>query len=71
MRDAANAQADLLKEVVALDDRGQKALNHFGRMIQQKNIVSYSGEVYTREDIDKLWKQLDRYKEWALTVLSR
>ena len=65
------AAADLLKEVVTLDERGQKALNHFGRMIQQKNVVSYNGEVYAREDVEQLWKQLERYKAWALTVLGR
>jgi hypothetical protein len=65
------AAADLLKEVVTLDENGQKALNHFGRMIQQKNVISYNGEIYTRDDIDKLWKQLERYKSWALTVLGR
>jgi hypothetical protein len=65
------AAVDLLREVVTLDQDGQKALNHLGRMIQQKNVVSYNGEIYTRNDVDKLWKQLERYKAWALTVLGR
>jgi hypothetical protein len=66
------AAVDLLREVVTLDQDGQKALNHLlGRMIQQKNVVSYHGEIYTRNDVDKLWKQLERYKAWALTILGR
>ena len=65
------AAVDLLREVVTLDQDGQKALNHLGRMIQQKNVVSYNGEVYARNDIDKLWKQLERYRAWVLTVLGR
>jgi hypothetical protein len=65
------AAVDLLREVITLDQDGQKALNHLGRMIQQKNVVSYDGEIYTRSDVDKLWKQLERYKAWAVTVLGR
>ncbi len=38
-------------------------------MIQEKNIVFYQGEVYRRQDVDKLWKHLERYKPWALSVL--
>ncbi|MBI2119450.1 MAG: hypothetical protein HYT97_07490 [Elusimicrobia bacterium] len=65
------AVIDLLREVVALDEHGQRALNHLIRMIEQKNLVSYSGEIYTRTDIEKLWKQLERYRDWALFILGK
>lgn len=64
------AAVDLLREVVALDERGHRSANHLARMIEQKNVVSYSGEVYARADIEKLWKQLGRYKEWAVSILE-
>src|SRR3989344_6089805 len=38
------AAVDLLREVVALDEPGQKASHHLARMIEQKKVVSYSGE---------------------------
>jgi len=65
------AAVDLVREVVALDEKGEKALNHLWRMIQEKNVVSYNGELYARQDIEKLWKHLERYKVWALTMLGR
>jgi len=61
------AVVDLLRETVALNDDGLKAVNHLARMIEEKNLVSYSGEIYVKADVDKLWKQLERYKKWALT----
>jgi len=65
------AAVDLVKEVVRLDEHGEKALNHLWRMIQEKSVVSYNGEIYTRQDIDKLWKHLERYRAWALSLLGR
>ena len=64
------AAVDLVREVVVLDKGGETALNHLWRMIQEKNAVSYHGEIYTRQDVEKLWKQLERYKAWALSVLG-
>lgn len=65
------AAVDLVREVVVLDKVGDAALNHLWRMIQEKNVVSYHGEIYTRQDVDKLWKHLERYKTWALSILGR
>src|SRR5437879_6226491 len=59
------AVVDLVREVVELDNSGETALNHLWRMIQEKNAVSYQGEIYTCQDVEKLWKQLERYKAWA------
>lgn len=64
------AAIDLLREVVVLGEAGQRASNHLARMIEQKNIISYSGEIYTRTEIEKLWKQLKRYKEWTVSILG-
>jgi hypothetical protein len=64
------AVIELVRHVVALDKAGDAALNHLWRMIQEKNLVSYSGEVYSRQDVDKLWKHLERYRTWALSVLG-
>jgi len=65
------AAVDLLREVVALDEAGKKASNHFARMIEQKNLVSYSGEIYTRINIEQLWRQLERFKAWAASILGK
>ena len=65
------AAVDLVKQTVVLDKSGEKALNHLWRMIQEKNLVSYSGEVYAMEDVEKLWKHLDRYKFLVVSLLAR
>jgi hypothetical protein len=65
------ASIDLVKEVIMLDERGEKALSHLWRMIQEKNTVSYNGEIYTHSDVDMLWKHLERYKVWVLSMLGR
>lgn len=62
---------DLMREVVMLDDRGNKALRHLARIIEQKNLVSYSGEIYAKEDVDKLWRHLERYRDWAHLMLEK
>lgn len=64
------AAVDLLKEVVALDERGRKAAGHLKRIIEQKNIVSYSGEVYFKQDVEELWKHLERFRPWVLLNLG-
>ena len=65
------AAVDLLREVIVLDEAGKRASNHLARMIEEKNVVSYRGEVYSRADIEKLWKQLERYKEWTASILEK
>ena len=65
------AAVDLVREVVALDKGGNTALHHLWRMIQEKNVVSYHGEIYARQDVEKLWKHLERYKAWALSILGQ
>lgn len=64
------AAVDLLREIVSLDARGNEAAKHLVRMIDQKNLVSYSGDVYTRAEVDTLWKHLERYRPWAFLVLG-
>lgn len=63
------AAVGLLKEVVKLDDTGRRAANHLARLIEQKNIVSYSGEIFSRKEVDLLWKHLERYRPWAAVIL--
>ncbi|MFC1522883.1 hypothetical protein ACFL6Y_10790 [Elusimicrobiota bacterium] len=63
------AAVDLLESVVVLDETGKKAMRHLVRIIEHKNLVSYSGEIYSREDVEKLWKHLERFKTWVVSYL--
>ncbi|MBI4056863.1 MAG: hypothetical protein HY399_04865 [Elusimicrobia bacterium] len=64
------AAVDLLGEVIVLDEKGQGALRHLTTILEQKTLVSYSGEIYTHKEVERLWKHLERYKSWAHSLLS-
>ncbi|MBU2584861.1 MAG: hypothetical protein KKH32_05975 [Bacteroidetes bacterium] len=61
----------LIEEVVAGGEEKMKALNQLKRIIEEKNRVSYLGELYTAADTKELWKRLVRFHEWAVMILSR
>ena len=60
----------LLEELLAPNDERKKALQQLRRIIDHKNAVSYGGNIYTRSDTDQLWRQLNRFRQWAQNVLS-
>lgn len=64
------ASVDVAREMVVLDEVGKKALDHLARIIQDKNAVSYHGDVCSRDEAESLWKHLERYRSWALSVLN-
>ena len=57
--------ANLLEDVLAVDAEGKKAIGHLRALIQEKNLVSYSGEVYRRQDIRPMTRHLERYQVWT------
>ena len=59
----------LLEEIVHLDETGKKAIHNLRRIIEEKSLVSYSGEIYSRPDIERLWKILLRFRDWAVGLL--
>jgi len=42
----------------------KNALHQLERLIAHKTSVSYSGEIYDDKDIEKLLKNLERFKAW-------
>jgi len=64
------AAVDILRQVMALDEEGRTGARHLERIINEKNRVSYEGEIYTKKDVDALWKHLLRYRAWALPGLE-
>jgi len=60
----------LLEELIVTNKENQRALHQLRRIIDHKNAVSYSGEVYERADIEQLWKLVTRFRDWARDVLD-
>lgn len=61
----------LLQEAVAGGEEKTRALNHLRRIIEEKTRVSYLGELYSPAQSKELWKQLKRFREWAVQILER
>lgn len=55
----------LLKEITPASTQKKNALLQFKKLIDHKNLVSYSGDIYYKKDIDKLMQHFERFKKWA------
>lgn len=55
----------LLQRVIGKEPENKAALNKLSKIIEQKNLVSYSGNIYEKKDIEGLRKLIDRFKAWA------
>jgi hypothetical protein len=62
--------ADLLETVLAVDPEGKKAIGHLRALLEEKNLVAYSGEIYRQEDIRRMHRHLERYRTWAGRLLA-
>ncbi|MBK6915009.1 MAG: hypothetical protein IPH11_15610 [Ignavibacteriales bacterium] len=60
----------LLKETAPRTRDTQNALNHFEKLIDHKNAVSYQGDIYVKQDIEQLLKHFDRFSNWAYSLLK-
>ena len=60
----------LLDDMISHSADKKKALNQLKIIIDHKNKVSYSGDVYHKKDIDQLWKHFERYKFWVDELLK-
>lgn len=60
---------NVLENVVAHSKEKKNALNQLRNIIAHKNSVSYSGNIYKKQDIDKLHKHIDRFKNWIEAIL--
>lgn len=60
----------LLEEIFPLNDERKKSLNHLTAIIEHKNAVSHSGDIYGKKDIEQLWKHFERFKAWAIPLFK-
>ena len=55
----------LLSDKMPFSSDRQKALDHFNAVISHKNMISYHGQIYTKGDVNKLFKHAERFISWA------
>jgi hypothetical protein len=61
----------LLKNVLPPKLINDSAIDHLKKIIDQKNLVSYSGDIYHKSDITKLHKHFLRFSNWANSILEK
>lgn len=59
----------LLQKVTGNPTENQTALTKLSKIIEHKNRVSYSGDIYEKKDIDEMRKLIERYKSWAEKII--
>ncbi len=62
---------NLLDSIIIPSDTKKRALDNLTKIIEQKNIVSYQGDIYHKSDIDKLSRSFDKFREWADALLLK
>ncbi len=62
---------NLLDSIIIHSEAKKRALDNLSKIIEQKNIVSYHGDIYYKSDIDKLSRSFDKFQEWAETLLTK
>jgi hypothetical protein len=60
----------LLENIVPESRIDKKAFNNLKTLIDHKNLISYTGDVYQKKDLEKISKSFARFKEWAVSVLK-
>lgn len=60
----------LLEQVIPQTRIDKKAINNFKSLIDHKNLISYSGDVYNKSDLIRMMKGFARFKEWAEVLVE-
>jgi len=48
----------------------KKAFNNLRSLIDHKNLISYTGDIYQKKDLEKISKSFKRFRKWAETLLT-
>jgi hypothetical protein len=65
-----DAVVQLLDSKLPSSEEKKKALFSLGRIIEQKNKVSYMGIVYYKKDVSALFKYYERFQNWTDSILQ-
>lgn len=60
----------LLESVVPPNRADKKAITNFKSLIDHKNLISYTGDIYHKKDIDKIMRYFNKYKDWVNLILD-
>lgn len=46
-------------------------MNQLRKIIAEKTMVSYAGDLYDEKDVENMWKWLQRFRKWAVGIVDR
>lgn len=56
---------NLIEKVVPHNRINKKALSNFKSLIDHKNLISYTGDIYHKKDVDKIKRYFSKFKDWT------
>lgn len=60
---------NLMESVVPANRINKKALTNFKSLIDHKNLISYTGDIYHKRDVEKIKRYFHNFKVWALSLM--
>lgn len=60
----------LLEEATIYEPNSKRSIFHLVKLIDHKNMISYSGDIYSKKDVDKLIKHFIRFSDWTHTIIE-
>jgi len=61
---------NLIEEVLPPIKIDKKAFNNFKLLIDHKNSISYSGDIYNQKDVEKIKNYFLKFSFWAKNILN-
>ena len=61
---------NLIETVVPINLIQKKAINNFKSLIDHKNLISYTGDIYHKKDLDKIRRHFNNFKDCAMQICS-
>ena len=62
---------NLMKDALPKNKNNNQPLKQFKNLIDHKNLISYTGDIYYKKDVDKIMKHYERFSNWANSILEQ
>lgn len=61
---------NLMQDALPKNKKNDQPLKQFKNLIDHKNLISYTGDIYYKKDVDKIMKHYERFASWANSILE-
>jgi len=60
----------LVKQLIFITDEDQRALTRLMKILGEKSKVAYGGQVYSRNQAEKMMKNMESYQSWIIDKIA-